>query len=283
MRNEIALKCSQAPADYLKQKTAPWPIPNKIMSATPQPSPEAGGQPASTSNSEAQQRRRAPGKLDAQQSADIKQVILRCLAAQKPEYAGPLAAEGITAAFVTGLLSRARAISNSDDDTLDHASDSQVATRSGKDAKRTLITSLRGLQQSGRQLHQDSNPEKLADYLIGEDITSSRAVLDRSAQALINKAGQERGPGVNTDVIVRVQNELGAIGTANQTQEDERLAAQAMRQATANEVEAIKADCRKILFAADRAWPHTKPTSAPARAKFQLPRNRTYAPRTKQP
>ena len=183
--------------------------------------------------------------------------------------------------FVATLLGRARAISTTDDDTLNHASDSQVATRTGQDATRTLVTSLRGLQSSGRQLHQHSNPEKLKDYLIGENLAPNRAVLDRSAQAIINKSNTERGPGVNTDVISRVRGELAAIGSANETQQDERLAAQTMRTQTVATVEAIKADCRKILFAADRAWPHTNPANAAARLKFQLPRNRTYAPRSK--
>ena len=257
------------------------------MSAATQPTPDAGANPQPGTNAASGPQPEQPGreksKLDAQQSADIKQVVLRCLAAQKPDYAGPLEAKGIAPAFVTALLGRARAISNTDDDTLDHASDSQVATRTGQDAVRTLVTSLRDLQSSGRQLHQETHPEKLKDYLIGENITSSRAVLDRSAQTIINKSNDERGPGVNTDVIVRVQGELGAIGSANQTQEDERLTAQQMRLQTASEVGAIKADCRKILFAADRAWPHTNPANAAVRAKFQLPGNRTYAPRTKQP
>ena len=257
------------------------------MSASTQPSPDAGGnsQPGTnvTPGQQPEQSGREKSRLDAQQSADIKQVVLRCLAAQKSEYAGPLQAKGIAPAFVATLLGRARGISNTDDETLDHASDSQVATRTGQDAVRTLVTSLRDLQSSGRQLHQESNPEKLKDYLIGEDITSSRATLDRSALTIINKAGSERGPGVNTDVLVRVQGELGAIGSANQMQEDERLAAQRMRGETETTVEAIKADCRQILFAADRAWPHTNPANAAVRAKFQLPRNRVYAPRTKQP
>ena len=254
------------------------------MSAPSQPSPNPGATPESNPSATPEApARRSPGQLDAEQSKEIKQVISRCLAAQKPAYAGKLASEGITAAFVTALLARARAISGTDDETLDHASDSQVATRTGRGAKKTLITSLRGLQQSGRQLHQETNPEKLKDYLIGQSITSSRAILDRSAQTIINKSEAERGPGVNTEVIVRVQGELAAIGTANEMQQDERLAAQEMRQQTANVVESIKGDCRKILFAADRAWPQTNAASAPARGKFQLPRHRTYAPRTKQP
>ena len=66
------------------------------MSASTQPSPDAGGTPETNAASGQQpQQSRSPGKLDAQQSADIKTVILRCVAAQKPEYAGPLATEGI--------------------------------------------------------------------------------------------------------------------------------------------------------------------------------------------
>jgi hypothetical protein len=222
-------------------------------------------------------KRRSPSALDRAQSALVRKVILICLAAQK--WAQALAAQGVTAKFVSTLLAEAKAIFDMDDETLDADSDSKAATRGGAAAKKKLVTSLRGLQSAGRQLHENTTPEKLTDYLIGEDIKSSRAILERSANALINKVSEERPPGVNTEVITRVEGELTDVTGQQQTQQDEKLEAKALRTQRDNKVESIARRAREIQLAADRAFPHADPENASPRTKFFLPTRRSFAPK----
>ncbi len=225
--------------------------------------------------------KRSPSDLNQAQVREVQRIILVCLAAQKPAYASALEAKGITAAFVVALLASARGLVGTECEVLDHESNSEVATHGGMLAKKTLITSLRGLQSAGRQLHLHTSPEKLKDYLVGNNITSSRAILDTSAQVIVGKANAERPPGVDTTLILRVQGEIATFTGANEAQGDEQVEAQDLRGERNTTVKSVKAGGQIILIAADRAWPSSDRQNAGVRRKFHLPAHRTYAPRTK--
>ena len=129
-----------------------------------------------------------------------------------------------------------------------------------------------------RQLHQHTNPEKMQDYLIGQKITVNRATLKTSAQVIINKTEAERGPGIDTEFIVKTTNDLAAFEGKNAAQLDESITAQNMRVEREAKVASIVERGQTIKTAADRAWPYTNPANAGSRRKFNLPENRPYVP-----
>ena len=139
--------------------------------------------------------------LTKEQAAAVTEVELNAKAAQQAPYAGPLEPNGITTAFLTALLADIKVVKEVGGVALAHTDSSEVATRDGRTAKKTLVTDLRQMQSSGRQLHQHTNPEKMQDYLIGQKITVNRATLKTSAQVIINKTEAERGPGIDTEFI----------------------------------------------------------------------------------
>ena len=256
---------------------------SKNSNAQSSPAPDAGVNNSTPSLSVVPppKPKRSPSDLNQAQVREVKRIILVCLAAQKPAYANALGAKGITPAFVVALLASAHGLVGTECEVLDHESNSEVATHDGLSAKKILITSLRDLQSAGRQLHQHASPEKLKDYLVGNNITKSRAILDTAAQVIVGKANAERPPGVDTTLILRVQGELVAFTGANESQGDEQLEAQDLRTERNATVKAVKADGQLILIAADRVWPSSNRSHAGVRRKFQLPANRPYVPRTK--
>lgn len=216
--------------------------------------------------------------LTKRQIADVGEVELNAKGAQEPEYAGPLERNGIEAAFLTALLNDTKAVKEVGGEALGHTDNSEVATLEGERAKQTLLEDLRKMQSAGRQLHQHTNPPKLKDYLIGENIVINRETLKTSAETIINKSNAERGPGIDTDFIVKTTNDLAAFEAKNASQLNESVTAQDMRVQREQKVASIVRRGQTLKTAADRAWPYSNPASAGARRKFHLPANRPYVP-----
>ena len=198
--------------------------------------------------------------------------------AQEPSYKDALERNGIAAGFLTALFADIKVVSGVAYGASKHSSNSQVATRDGESAKKALVADLRQIQDAGRQLHQHTTPEKLQDYLIGEDIVANRATLKSSAETLLNKTQEERGPGINTDFVIKTENDLVAFTGKNATQKNESITAQNMRRERDAKVASIVERGQTIKTAANRAWPYTNPDNAGARRKFGLPEKRPYVP-----
>lgn len=249
----------------------------------PAPAPEntGGNTPPELSIVPPPTTKRSPGQLNKSQAREVEGVAALARAAQQREAAAQLQAKGLDPAFVAALLNDCTAATGKGTVAMDHDTNSEVSTREAEAARKTLVDSLCDLQSAGRQLHQHTSPEKLKDYLVGDNLTQSQEILAQSAQTIVNKANAERPPSVDTDVIVRVQGEIGKVSQAKQEQEGESATAQTMRAERDALVEAIKQRGQQIKLGADRAWPPGNPANAGMRRKFRLPANRRYAPRTK--
>ena len=219
--------------------------------------------------------------LTKAQRVSVDGVSLIAQAAQQAPYKDALERNGITAAFLTMLLADIKAVTDVAQVASGHSSNSQVATREGESAKKTLVADLRQIQDSGRQLHQHTTPEKLQDYLIGEDIAANRATLKSSAETLLNKTQEERGPGIDTDFVNKTTGDLAAFTGKNATQENESVTAQNMRKERDAKVNSIADRGITLKTAANRAWPYANPDNAGPRRKFKLPEKRPYAPPVK--
>ena len=278
--SQVILKSSR----YGDQVPGGWSAPVPLMNM-PATNPQSAGENAGENQPQlnvvppaAPPRVVTNSSLTKRQRADVGEVELNAKEAQEPVYSGPMEGNGIAAAFLTTLLTDIKVVTEVGGEALGHTDSSEAATRDGLTAKKTLITDLRQMQSSGRQLHQHTNPEKMQAYLIGQNITTNRATLKTSAQTIINRTNAERGPGIDTSFIVKTTNDLAALEGKNAAQEDESIAAQNMRVDRESKVASIVQRGQTIKTAADRAWPYSNPANAGARRKFHLPENRPYVP-----
>ena len=96
------------------------------------------------------------------------------------------------------------------------------------------------------------------------------------SQTIVDKANEERPPGINTDVIERVGGERAAYVQAGVAQESEESRAQRERAQRDAMVEEIKRGRMDIQLAAEGLWPSGVATNEGVRGEFKLPPNRPF-------
>jgi hypothetical protein len=222
-------------------------------------------------------RRRPPFALNLRQEAEISLALELCGVAREAEFAPRLAAQKITAQFVTQLDTDARAARGRSEAAVRATNAKEGSTAEEGEARQTLLGSLRSVQSSARNEFMTTLPEKVGDYLVGEDIDRSRTALEAAAQTIVTHADADRPGSVDTDFLNRVRGEIDAYVGANSSQQSEIGEGKQQRAERDALVADIKARRKKIQYAADAAWPPGQPGSAKARKKFHLPATRPYS------
>jgi hypothetical protein len=220
---------------------------------------------------------RSPLALNKRQTEQLLLAELICHVAQVPEYAARLGDFRIPAAMVADLLADAATARSQSTSAVQHTGERMAATSGGGTKGTTLVRSLRQIQASARALHQQSSPERLHEYLVGDRIGQSRPILEQASQTILAKASTERPPGVDTDFIQRVQDqraEYVASQAPQQASEAQGMAARAKRDAL---VRSINTRRRQIQLAANAAWPPGVPANVEVRTRFRLPPNRSVS------
>jgi hypothetical protein len=220
-------------------------------------------------------RRRAPGELNMAQQRELVKAMQICTAALKPAYAAALAVRLITAALVNQLITDITAALNKSLTAAACTTGRKAATANKKALKKTLLASLRSLQAAAKQLHQD-NPTQLELYYIGQKIDDSRAMLEAAGQGIINKSNEQRPPGVNTEVIVRVTGELQAFKTGSNEPATQQSNAKTERAKRDEMIESIKKRRMQIQFAADAEWGPRVPANVGVRGEFKIPADKAF-------
>ena len=151
------------------------------------------------------------------------------------------------------------------------------ATRTEDTAESTLLASLHAVQSAARILHLPDHPDLLDAYLVGQRLDENQETLTSSALSIMEKASEERPPGVDTDFISRVAFERNAVVAADRSQGDESSKGSQERVLRDKMVRSIVTRRKKIQYAADVAFPYNDPANARARTDFSLPANRPYS------
>ena len=245
--------------------------------AAPLPEPNSGSQPNLNIVPPPAPPPRTPYVLS---KADEKELALTRLLAGNavlPAYAPGLASFDINAAFLATLEDDVKKARNCGDQAIFCTNAKEGATVLQTTTKQTLVDGLRNIQSIARAAYGDSNPAKVKDYLTGEGITANREVLEGAAQTILNKANADRPGGINTDFINAETAKRTAYLSSHGSQQTELGKAKQERALRKELIGSIRERRKKIQRAADAAWPWTKPTSAEARVKFQLPSTRPYS------
>jgi hypothetical protein len=253
----------------MPDSTAPAPSPAPDAGGTTDPNlsvapaPESGGS--------------EPSLLNQAQLREISRAEHLVAKAQDPLYATTLANRINDPAFLPTLTTDCALARSRGARAVVNDSQRQDATRTEGAAERTLVNSLREIQSSASLQHLPEHPDLLGPYFVGQRMDTSRPMLEAASRNILERAEEERPPGVDTDVIVRVTGERDAYVQVEGTQAGAGARAKQERVFLRDLVRSITERRKKIQRAADAAWPHHKPESAQARADFQLPATRRYS------
>lgn len=208
-----------------------------------------------------------------QEALELTEVICRC--AQKAAYAPTLASHGISAAFVTQLLTDATATRTDTTDAVVNTGDGEAATAGQSTKKQALIRRLRRIQAAAKQKYLYVDPQRLADFLVGQPIGQSRAFLLQASETIIS-AGHNQGlPGIDTNFIVASTADRTQYVDAKQPQLDKKAQAQQARAEVKAFVESVSQRRRQIQLAVDSAWPPGVPENVEVRKLFRIPLDRS--------
>lgn len=224
----------------------------------------------------APEQQRAPRGLISQKWIDEVNKAEEILAiARKEEYRERLQGAEITGEFLDGVaadVEDARTI-------IAQATQKTVAARTATShesaTREKLLGMLDEVQARARQKYAATNKIALKDYLVGENISSSRARLEQGTQTILNKLASDTLPGMTPEKIAAMANLLVQYKELQTTQTSEQSDATSSRAQLKEMIDAVVAYRRKIQFAADAIWPARNPANAGIRGEFRLPADRT--------
>jgi hypothetical protein len=252
---------------------------SETNTATPLPAPDAGETTPQLNvvPPPAGETPRTRGEFNKEVEAELCKASEICAAAQKADYAGPLATRGIGAPFVTALVNLITACGQKSQGAVACDSAARDATQSAGAAAQTLVSSLQTIQGAARVEHLPEHPAKLEGYLVGEPLAPSRPLLERNSQTLIDKANTERPGGLDTSFLEDVKSQRAAYVNYGAAQGSEESKGAQERATRDDLLKDIIAQRKKIQYAADTLWPPKQPASVQARTDFKLPQNRPYS------
>lgn len=252
----------------------------ETSSPAPLPAPDAGNpsNPSPASNSPPSKRkRRSPSALNQAQERELCRAGQIAAAAAKPAYLNILIEREVPATFIAALAADIKTALDKSRAAVTCDAGKHGATREEASTGETLVGSIRVIQAAARQKYLPDQPDKLEPYGIGERINESRPALESFSEIIIDKADEERPPGINTEFLLTAGAERAAYVNANTTQTTEGANAKQARADRKTMVRGITQRRMKIQRAIDGKFPPDKDGSAGPRKEFQLPADRPFS------
>ncbi len=261
----------------MPESSSPPPLPAPEAGVNPAPETLAAPPAANVPVPEPAAKRRSPSTLNVAQERALAKAGQIGTAAAKPTYVGILVYRLIPPAFVTTLMADIKLTVDKSRTALSCDAGRHGATRTEAAAGEALVGTLRTIQSAARQKFLPNEPARLEPYGVGQRIDESRPVLESFSEIIIDKASEERPPGINTDFIINAEAERTAYVNANAVQTTEAAAAKQARAERNAMVESITQRRMTIQRAIDAAFPPGQVASAGPRKEFQLPANRPFS------
>lgn len=221
-------------------------------------------------------KRRSPSTLNRAQERELCFAGQIVTAAKKSAYATVLAAREISAEFVNTLELDIAAASAKSRNAANCTVAKRTATANEGAAERVLLRSLRTIQAAARQKFLPAQPERLADYYIGQRINENRAMLESFSQNIIAKAAEDSLPGITSAFLTSVTTQRADYLASHTAQVTELARGKQERQERDAQILSIRERRWRIQRAADAAWPPKEPTSAGPRTEFGLRPNAPF-------
>lgn len=204
------------------------------------------------------------------------------LAAAKPaDRATTLAAGGIDAAKISALTAAIAAARTLAGKAVQNTSGKRIITGTEDELKTELLQLIQTVQTRARQKYDATEPARLKDYAIGQQISNSRSLLEQAGTNILLKLTGDSAavppdalPGITPAKIADLQTALDDYKDVQGDQTGAQSDATTARKQVETAVADIVAKRREIQFAADAEWPHSDPAHAGIRVEFQLPPDR---------
>ncbi len=248
-------------------------MPDTNTAATPSPEPSGENQPNLSVVPEDGASKRQRGLFNKEVDAEVTLTSEICTQAQKPEYAAELAKKKIDANFVSALLVQAELAGRKGEAAVQADVARTGAVRGKSEAQVDLVNNLQTIQGAAKLEHLPEHPEKLIIYGVGQNLDANKPALERNAQALINKANEERPGGLDTAFIEATRDKRTKYLEQDGDKDSQVSKGKQARMSRAEMLKQIGGLRRKIQYAADVLWPHYKESSVQARNDFKLPLN----------
>ncbi len=194
--------------------------------------------------------------------------------AQKEAYAPSLARVGIDAAFVTALNARVKAANKLVSEAIGARSDKSTTTDVEELAKRTLESRIEDVQSLAKIKYPTPGDPQRKKYRIGEVVGRNRAQLIGVAGSLLETLETDPVPGVTPELVAALGAALADYNQMQTDQAGEQTGAGTARKQLDLQVEELKTQRKKILYAVDALWPSRDPANAPIRREFKVPPDR---------
>lgn len=196
-----------------------------------------------------------------------------CLAAQRPDYAGPLVAREITAEEVATTLTKIQQARAKAAAATQATTGKRGATAREEELKEALMKCVVEIQKAAKQKARKGDVN-LDDYFVGQRIDQNRARLEQLAGQVISKAAAGALPGITPAKITAANSALSAYVNVEQEQTSAQSGATDERANLKALVREITDTRIAIQLAADAEWPHDNTANAAERREFQLPTDR---------
>jgi len=194
--------------------------------------------------------------------------------AEKPEYATPLADEGIDAAFLTTLRATIAEADALVGGATGKSAGKKAVTRQEEALKDALLAELAKIQTRAKRKYQRAGNPSRGKYFIGERIGSNRALLERATRAILETLKTDELPGLKPADVTALTAALDAYVGIQSEQSGGQSGATTDRALLEARVKAVADQRRELQYAADLLWPAGKKANAGIRTEFGLPSNK---------
>ncbi len=211
--------------------------------------------------------------IDKKITAELDLAEQLVAAAQKTDYAAPLAAEEIDTAFLANVTTQIQAADTLIGDASGDNAGKQTATQAEAQAQKVLLGHISKVQKRAKRKYAPGDPGR-NKYFIGANIDASRPMLEASTSTIIQNVGTDTLPGHKPADTTALSDALTAYKAAKTTQvggASDAIAAHALLLAKVKEIAGLR---RQIQYAADTVWPPGDPANVGARKEFGLPPNK---------
>ncbi len=238
----------------------------------PSPAPDSGATPQPELNvvPPPEPQPQSPGLLNKRQTQELTKAAQIGDVASVPAILAVLENHGISAAFLTQFKADIAATRGRSDTAVYCTTVKEGATIDEEVTQKKLLKRLRQIQSAAKQKHLYDDPVVLQDYLVGQPITQSRALMEQSSLTIITKGDTERPPGIDTQFIIDATADRNAYVQSKVTQRADQAEAIGERVTRDQQVESIKQRRVELQLAANTAWPAGVPENAAMRHRFFL-------------
>lgn len=191
----------------------------------------------------------------------------------KPEYADPLAGEGLDAAVIVDLVKKIGEGEALMSGAVGKTADKEAITQREGDLKQAPLGVIGKVQGRAKRKYKPGDPMR-AKYFIGKTIEASRSLLETSTRAILTSLATDTLPGMKAEDTTALQAALDAylgVQTEQSGGQSGATTGRGLLEAKVKEVADLR---QQIQYAADTVWPAAKKTNAGIRTEFKISADR---------